>query len=47
MLHPALFAKVIREYRRVPRALAAASGAERADIDACTQNRRLNDAVLR
>jgi len=42
-----LFAKVIGEYRRVPRALAAASGAERAGIDACAKNRRLNDAVLR
>ncbi len=47
MLHPALFAKVIGEYRRAPRARAAVSGAERADIDACAQNRRLNDAVLR
>ena len=47
MLHPALFAKAIREYRRVPHALAAASGADRADIDTCAQKRRLKDAVLR
>ncbi len=32
----AFLQQAIREYRRVPHALAVASGAERASIDACT-----------